>query len=388
MTWSIASYSATPGSNTGINGINIAEGCNASNINDAIRQLMADVAAALSSGALIGTSGNAATATLAANATKLANARTITLGGSLSGSGSFDGSANISISATVTGNAPTATKLATARTVSLTGDATGSGSFDGSANLSIATTVSHATAADSATTATSATSAAKWTTSRTISLTGGATGSVSMDGSANGSITVTLGNPGVSTLGGVKSKAASAGFYATGIDTSGNVTTAQPSTSDLSDGGTAATANTGTSGHTLGFNDTANTYSAKQTFSAGADMTPATTPATNAAGYLGAPQVTSATSRGCVMSDTGKEIFFTGSGTATIPANSSVAYPIGTTIEISADAGATVTIAITTDTLRFIPGNTTGSRTLTGPGTAIIQKKKSTEWWVSGAGVS
>lgn len=45
MPWSIASYSATPGGNTSINGINIAEGCNASGINDAIRQLMADVAA-------------------------------------------------------------------------------------------------------------------------------------------------------------------------------------------------------------------------------------------------------------------------------------------------------------------------------------------------------
>lgn len=44
MTWSIASYNGTPSGNTTINGINIAEGCNASNINDAIRQLMADLA--------------------------------------------------------------------------------------------------------------------------------------------------------------------------------------------------------------------------------------------------------------------------------------------------------------------------------------------------------
>jgi hypothetical protein len=40
----IQNYSVTPASNTTINGINIAEGCNASNINDAIRQLMADTA--------------------------------------------------------------------------------------------------------------------------------------------------------------------------------------------------------------------------------------------------------------------------------------------------------------------------------------------------------
>jgi hypothetical protein len=35
-------YSATPASNTSIEGINVAEGCAAANINNAIRQLMAD----------------------------------------------------------------------------------------------------------------------------------------------------------------------------------------------------------------------------------------------------------------------------------------------------------------------------------------------------------
>lgn len=43
---SISAYSSTPASNTAISGINIAEGCNASNINDAIRQVMADIASA------------------------------------------------------------------------------------------------------------------------------------------------------------------------------------------------------------------------------------------------------------------------------------------------------------------------------------------------------
>lgn len=44
-------------------------------------------------------------------------------------------------SASCTGNSATATKLKTARTISLTGGVTGSGSFDGSANLSISATV-------------------------------------------------------------------------------------------------------------------------------------------------------------------------------------------------------------------------------------------------------
>lgn len=37
-----SSYSGTPSLNVSINGVNIAEGCPAGNMNDAIRQLMAD----------------------------------------------------------------------------------------------------------------------------------------------------------------------------------------------------------------------------------------------------------------------------------------------------------------------------------------------------------
>lgn len=48
----ISSYNTNPASNTAISGINLAEGCNASGINDALRQLMADVAAGISAFAL------------------------------------------------------------------------------------------------------------------------------------------------------------------------------------------------------------------------------------------------------------------------------------------------------------------------------------------------
>lgn len=43
----VSDYSTTPGSNTTISGINIAEGCPPANINNAIRQLMADAKALL-----------------------------------------------------------------------------------------------------------------------------------------------------------------------------------------------------------------------------------------------------------------------------------------------------------------------------------------------------
>lgn len=44
---------------------------------------------------------------------------------------------------TITGNSGTATKLQTPRTISLTGGVTGSGQFDGSGNLTITTTVAN-----------------------------------------------------------------------------------------------------------------------------------------------------------------------------------------------------------------------------------------------------
>lgn len=41
----VSDYSTTPGSNTSISGINIAEGCPAGNINGSIREMMADIRA-------------------------------------------------------------------------------------------------------------------------------------------------------------------------------------------------------------------------------------------------------------------------------------------------------------------------------------------------------
>jgi microcystin-dependent protein len=50
MTWGIANYSTTPASNTAINAINIAPGCPSSSVGPFMRQIMADVASALSAG--------------------------------------------------------------------------------------------------------------------------------------------------------------------------------------------------------------------------------------------------------------------------------------------------------------------------------------------------
>lgn len=87
-----------------------------------------------------------------------------------------------------------ATVLANSRTITLTGDATGSTTFNGSANASITVTVTHADAADTATSATSATSATTATrlaANKTFSLTGAVTGSASSNLSGNVSIATT-----------------------------------------------------------------------------------------------------------------------------------------------------------------------------------------------------
>lgn len=71
--------------------------------------------------------------------------------------------------------------------------------------------------------------------------------------------------------------------------------------------------------------------------------------------------------------------------TFTIPANASVAYPLGTVLTfINQDSAGNVTIAITSDTMRLAGAGTTGSRTLTPNGMATAIKITTTEWIISG----
>lgn len=62
----ITDYSTTPGSNTSISGINIAENCSPANINNALRQLLADIATGLDDGSFVGASYQPLDATLTA----------------------------------------------------------------------------------------------------------------------------------------------------------------------------------------------------------------------------------------------------------------------------------------------------------------------------------
>lgn len=88
---------------------------------------------------------------------------------------------------------------------------------------------------------------------------------------------------------------------------------------------------------------------------------------------------------GILLTDAGKHILHpsadTSARTWTIPANSAVAFPIGTEITfVNQNAGGVVTIAITTDTMRLAGAGTTGSRTLAANGIAVALKLTATEW--------
>ena len=109
-------------------------------------------------------------------------------------------------------------------------------------------------------------------------------------------------------------------------------------------------------------------------------------------GYRNIPQNSQSAAYTLVLADAGKHIFHpvgdNNARTFTIPANSSVAYPIGTAITFINMAVANVTIAITTDTLTLSPAGTTGSRTLATNGSATCIKITSTSWLISGSGLT
>lgn len=105
------------------------------------------------------------------------------------------------------------------------------------------------------------------------------------------------------------------------------------------------------------------------------------------------PQNSQSAAYTCVLTDSGKHLLHpsadTTARTFTIPANSSVPYPIGTAITFVNQNGAgTVTIAITSDTMRLAGTGTTGNRTLAANGIATALKITSTEWIISGSGLT
>ena len=111
----------------------------------------------------------------------------------------------------------------------------------------------------------------------------------------------------------------------------------------------------------------------------------------NLANVIGLPQQGQSANYTLVLGDAGKSVVHPISDnnprTFTIPANSSVAYPVGTAITFINMIN-TLTIAITSDTMYLAGAGTTGSRTLAAYGVATAIKVTSTSWIISGVNLT
>ena len=105
------------------------------------------------------------------------------------------------------------------------------------------------------------------------------------------------------------------------------------------------------------------------------------------------PQNSQSAAYTLVLADAGKHLLHPGADTTartfTIPANASVAFPVGSVVTFVNQHGAgVVSIAITSDTLRLAGSGATGTRTLAANGVATAIKITATEWIISGVGLT
>jgi hypothetical protein len=110
---------------------------------------------------------------------------------------------------------------------------------------------------------------------------------------------------------------------------------------------------------------------------------------TASAGYLGVPQNNiSSVPYTLALSDAGKHLYITATGTITVPTNASVAFPTGTIIGLINASSVTTTISASSITL-YISANTTTrtSVTMLPAGASSLTKVATDTWYISGAGI-
>lgn len=109
-------------------------------------------------------------------------------------------------------------------------------------------------------------------------------------------------------------------------------------------------------------------------------------------GFKGCPQVSKNANASFGLSDRAKHWYHSdGSAyTWTIPANASVAFPVGTEIRLmcNASGAANITLSITTDTLVWLPTGGTGTRTLGQFARGNLLKVAGTIWMLDGTGIT
>lgn len=117
------------------------------------------------------------------------------------------------------------------------------------------------------------------------------------------------------------------------------------------------------------------------TFDATTVVSDTGTIATNSVGFRGAPQSANATGT-LALTDQGKHLYV--AANQTVPANASVAFPIGATIVLVNSSATSITVAITSDAMRQAGSSNTGTRTLSAYGMATLVKVAATTWFISG----
>ena len=290
------------------------------------------------------------------------------------------------IAGSITGNAATVTTNANLTgAITSSGNATSLGSFSSSNLLTALTDETGTGSAVFATSPTLVTPLLGTPTSGVLTnCTGTATGLTSGITNALKSATTTIDVSAATAPTSGQVLTASSGTAATWTTVSGTGTVTSVATDSTLSGGTITT--TGTLGINLG---NANTWTGIQTLND--SVIAVTTPVTTSTGYLGAPQNSQSTAYQFVLTDAGKHIYHpdadTTARTFTIPANGTVAFPIGTVIGIQNGNGAgVITLAITTDTLRWQAS--TGSRSIAANGTVTLLKVTSTVWRLTGDGIT
>jgi hypothetical protein len=364
----ISSYSTTPGSNTAINGINIAEGCAPSGINDAIRQLMADIASGASIYQKPTVSGTA-------------NAIVLTLTPALTSNVAgqffiFAPTADNTAAATINwgGGVISITKWGAIALVAndILSGVPAAVWYDGTQAILInpQTNTQGATIASAGTinldTATGDYNHISGVTTITaMTLKQGRERTLVFDGIltlTNGASLILPGGVSITTAAG---DAALVRGEASGVVRVINYAKAS--------GLSTVTATTTTT-------QAARDNSTKFASTAYADNAAVTIPVNSqSAAYT------------TVLADAGKTIWHptadNNARTFTIDSNANVAYVVGTAITFINEIN-TVTIAITADTLVLAGTGSTGSRTLAANGVATAIKVSSTRWYISGTGLT
>jgi hypothetical protein len=133
-------------------------------------------------------------------------------------------------------------------------------------------------------------------------------------------------------------------------------------------------------------NLTNKTLTTGNTLNAGTAISDTGTISPSSPGFRGLPIVSPAGAYTLGLTDAGKIIYAVGN--ITVPANSSIAFPSGTTIVVVNVTPGSTNITISSSDFIYLAAGTAGTRTLVPFGIATLLKVNSNSWIASGPGLT